>query len=92
LRRLVEDFFHSADLSVFQPDLDAVGVVGGFGQKLFDHSLGESAGSLVLFQNDINPHPGFEIFSDGAFHWRLRLFICHSGGGYTIGKTEGEAA
>jgi hypothetical protein len=37
-----------AHKSAFQSNFDAVGVCGGFGQKIPDDAFGELSGSLVL--------------------------------------------
>ena len=38
----------SADLTALQPDLDAMGMGGGFCQDILDNTLGEFAGTLIL--------------------------------------------
>ena len=43
-------------------------VGGRFRQELGDDPLGESAGPLVLFQNDIYSQTGFDVFSILSVH------------------------
>lgn len=56
-----EDDLDPAHLAVSQPDLDAVGMKGGFGQDILDNASGQSSGALVFFQHDINLYSGFYI-------------------------------
>jgi hypothetical protein len=52
---------NSPHLTVFQADFDPVWVVRGAGQNIFDDSAGQFAAPLILFQDDINFDPGFDL-------------------------------
>ena len=56
--QLVESFLNPAHLPVDQPHLDAVGMTGRFRQDVPDNPPCQSAGTLVLFQHNINGYSG----------------------------------
>ena len=65
---LRNDFFDASHLSAFQTHLDAVRMLRRFGKDLFDDTLGQLAGALVLFQDDEHGHARFNISAGLAIH------------------------
>jgi hypothetical protein len=70
-----ENCLHPADLSIGQPDLDTMGMIGRIGQDLSDNTPGQSAGSLVFFQHDINFYSGSNICPVSSIHYLRSLTI-----------------
>lgn len=54
---------HSADLPVLEPDFYAVRVVRGVSQYVLDDPPCALAGTLVLFEDDLDLEAGMDIFS-----------------------------
>ena len=61
-----QDRLDPAYLAVFEADLDAVRMGGRLGQELSDDAFRERACALVLFQDDMHPHAGLDVFSRDA--------------------------
>jgi len=57
----IMDYFDPAHLSISQPDLNAMGMIGRFGENILDNAPGQFAGALVLFQHDVNFYSGSYI-------------------------------
>ena len=57
-----------AHLTADQPNFDAVGVIACLGQYVLDHTASQTAGSLVLLQNDIHLLARPDIFSIISIH------------------------
>ena len=60
-----------SDLSVYQADFNAVGVVGRAGKQGLYNTTGKPSGALVFFQHDIDFEAGFDMFSCAAIHLTL---------------------
>ena len=62
--------FDPPDLPVDEPDLDAVGMVGGPGEDILHLSPGEPAGPLVSLQDDVDlgAYPDVAPDSPVGFH------------------------
>ena len=74
MKRAVEEsglhqFFHSPYLTIFQANLDPMGMSSGFGQDLFDGSFCQLVCSLVLFEYNPNLIPNFDFPSFYVGHW-----------------------
>lgn len=50
--KLFENFLHSSDLSVCEPNLYSVRMIGRIREDVFHYPGGLFAGSLILFQDD----------------------------------------
>ena len=59
---------NSSHLTIFQADFDPVWVVRGVGQNVFDDSARQFAAPLILFQDDIDFDPGFDLIPVLAVH------------------------
>ena len=68
-----DDLFHPPHLPVHQTDLDAVRVIGRLGKDVLDDTLGEFAGSLILFQDNQNRQAGFDVRAFLSVHYWLNL-------------------
>jgi hypothetical protein len=63
-----DDCLDPADLSIGQPNLDTMGMIGGFGQDILDNTAGQFTAALVPFQYDFNFCSGFYIPPDPSIH------------------------
>src|SRR5437879_491219 len=68
LFRFPKNFLNAAYLPVRQPHLYAVRVIGGIGEQVLNDAYGQSAGSLVLLQNNSDLQAGMNIFSCSMRH------------------------
>jgi hypothetical protein len=59
---------NSADLSVFQSDLDSARVERSAGEDVSDYAFRKASGVLVSFQDDRNREAGTDVFSALAVH------------------------
>jgi hypothetical protein len=75
LARLFFYFLDPSDLTAFQPDLDAMGMSGGFGQDILDDTLGEFSGTLILHQDDSNLQAGFDFGTIGSIHASVKFLF-----------------
>jgi hypothetical protein len=67
-RRTLKDGMNSADLTVFQSDLDSARVERSAGEDVPDNPLCKLSAALVSFQNYRDREPGMDIFSALAVH------------------------
>jgi hypothetical protein len=63
-------FLHAADLSVREPDLDAMWVIWRVGKQVFYYAFGKAARSLVLLENDRDSSTWFDVVSNTVRHIR----------------------
>ena len=61
---------NSPHLTGFQADFDPMRVVRGAGQNIFDDPTRQFAAPLILFQDDIDFDPGFDLTPVLAVHRR----------------------
>ena len=61
-------------MTVVEPHLDAMGVIGRLRQDVFDHSAGQFPGTLVFFQYDENLAAGSDVATLRSIHVHLTLY------------------
>ena len=66
---LCEDFLYPSHLTIGQPYLDAIRMMGRFGQNILYNAPGQSPAALVFFQHDIDFNAGFYITQISTTHW-----------------------
>ena len=66
--RLRHNLFHAPDLPALQTDLDAVRMIRGLGEDVLDDAFRQLAGALILFQDDQDLHPWFDVRADLTIH------------------------
>jgi hypothetical protein len=74
----VNNFYHPANLSVFEPDLDAPGMKWGAGQQIFDDAPGAVATALVFLKNYVYFQARVNIFSVLSVHCEYlnKTYLC----------------
>ena len=57
------NLFYPPYFAAHQPHLDAVRMHGAFGEDIADDAVGQTAGVLILFQNDGDAEAASDIFA-----------------------------
>jgi len=56
-----QNFLDASHLPILQADLDAMWMIRGFREEIFNDPFGQFSGALVLFQNNKHDHAGFDV-------------------------------
>jgi hypothetical protein len=64
----IDQGLHTADFTIGQLNFDAMGVGRAAGQDTHHDPLGQQAGGLVKFLDDLHPHPGSNLTSFWQIH------------------------
>jgi hypothetical protein len=62
------DFLHATHGSTFQPYLDPMWMGWGPGKDLFHNPSGQFAGTLILFEYDLNSHTRLDVGTGLSIH------------------------
>ena len=65
----LDDLFHPPDNSIFEHDLDTVGMVRRLCEDPLDDTFCQFAGSLILLLNHPHLHAGLDVRSVLAVHF-----------------------